>query len=100
MSVLPAISKERGLVHYEIVVGSNNADTFSDIFISLKAKTKEKEVVVLDNITLHKSKIVKQVYIQDFKVMFIPPYSCTLNPIERLWSLVKTEWRNTQHLQV
>ena len=23
----------------------------------------------------------------------MPPYSSTLNPIERLWSLVKNQWR-------
>ena len=95
MSVVAAISKERGLVHYEIIVGSNNAHTFCTFLSNLKAKTITKSVVVLDNLTVHKAKIVTDVYTQEFKELFLPPYSCTLNPIERLWSLVKTEWRNS-----
>lgn len=25
--------------------------------------------------------------------MFMPPYSCAFNPIERLWAFIKTKWR-------
>ena len=101
MTVIGAISKDRGLVHYEIVVGSNNADTFSKFLTDLRWKCRaRKSVVVLDNLTVHKASKVIEVYNAWFKEMFVPPYSCTLNPIERLWSLVKTEWRNTQYLQV
>ncbi len=25
--------------------------------------------------------------------MFLPPYSCNLNPIERLWNILKQRWR-------
>ena len=25
--------------------------------------------------------------------MFLPPYSCNLNPIERLWNIMKQRWR-------
>lgn len=28
--------------------------------------------------------------------MFLPAYSCTLNPIEHLWNVVKNRWRRTQ----
>jgi transposase len=30
--------------------------------------------------------------------MFLPPYSSELNPIERLWSVLKRKW--TQNLQI
>ena len=30
--------------------------------------------------------------------MFLPTYSCPLNPIERLWSLLKRKW--CQYLQL
>ena len=96
MTVIGAISKDRGLVHYAVIVGSNNADTFAKFLYELRAKCSErKTVVVLDNLTVHKASKVSAIYTSEFNEMFLPPYSCTLNPIERLWSLVKTEWRNT-----
>ncbi len=30
--------------------------------------------------------------------MFLPTYSSVLNPIEKVWNVVKQEWRQTQHL--
>jgi len=24
---------------------------------------------------------------------FLPPYSCALNPIEKLWCVIKNQWR-------
>ena len=49
-------------------------------------------VVVLDNLKIHHAKILDDVYDRDFKEMFLPPYSCELNPIERLWSVLKRKW--------
>ena len=96
MTVIGAISKDRGLIHYTVIVGSNNTDTIAKFLYELRAKcSQRKTVVVLDNLTVHKASKVSAIYTSEFKEMFLPPYSCTLNPIERLWSLVKTEWRNT-----
>jgi len=30
--------------------------------------------------------------------MFLPTYSSVLNPIEKVWNVIKQEWRQTQHL--
>jgi transposase len=49
-------------------------------------------VVVLDNLKVHHAKILEQVYDSNFKEMLLPPYSCELNPIERLWSVLKRKW--------
>ncbi|MFN9909114.1 MAG: transposase [bacterium] len=46
-------------------------------------------MVVLDNLKVHHAKILEQVYDSNFKEMLLPPYSCELNPIERLWSVLK-----------
>ena len=56
-------------------------------------------MVVLDNLAVHHSKILKEYYDESFKEQFLPPYSCALNPIERLWSVVKNKWRRTQQLE-
>jgi transposase len=30
--------------------------------------------------------------------MFLPPQSCELNPIEKVWNIIKTKWRKTSYL--
>ena len=49
-------------------------------------------VVVLDNLRIHHSKKLNEVYTNDFKEFFLPTYSSELNPIERLWWIVKRKW--------
>jgi transposase len=58
----------------------------------LKAKCPSRTVVVLDNLKVHKAKVLENVYDANFKEMLLPPYSCELNPIERLWSVLKRKW--------
>jgi len=41
---------------------------------------------------------LNEVYNNNFKELFLPTYSSELNPIERLWSVVKPKW--TQHLHI
>ena len=30
--------------------------------------------------------------------MFLPPQSCELNPIEKVWNIIKTRWRKTSYM--
>jgi hypothetical protein len=30
--------------------------------------------------------------------MFLPPQSCELNPIEKAWNIIKSQWRKTSYL--
>lgn len=93
LTVIGAISKERGLVHFEVFEESNNSDLFTNFIINLKSKCEGKRViVVLDNLKIHYTKKLEAVYDKDFKEMFLPTYSSELNPIERLWSVVKRRW--------
>ena len=50
-----------------------------------------RNIMILDNATWHKAKRLKW---GRFQPLFLPPYSPDLNPIERLWLLMKTEWFN------
>lgn len=53
-----------------------------------------KAILVLDNLPIHHSKKVKEVMEEcKFRVRFLPPYSCSLNPIEKVWHVVKNKWR-------
>lgn len=58
--------------------------------MGLKVKCEGKRVIiVLDNLRIHYAKKLNSIYTNDFKLMFLPPYSSPLNPIERLWSVLK-----------
>ena len=50
-------------------------------------------VIVMDNATFHKSQTTKE-YIQaaGCQVLFLPPYSPHLNPIEKVWANIKRQW--------
>ena len=92
LTMIGAISERRGLVHHEIFAGSNTADTFINFLIKLKSKCNHRTVVILDNLRIHHSKKLEEVYDANFKEMLLPPYSSELNPIERLWSVLKKKW--------
>ena len=55
-------------------------------------------MVVLDNLSVHKARHIVQRFDDGFKVKYLPTYSSVLNPIEKVWNVVKAEWRKTQHL--
>ena len=55
---------------------------------------------MLDNLRIHHSKKLNEVYDNDFKELFLPTYSSELNPIESFWSIVKRKWTQNLHLFV
>jgi transposase len=58
----------------------------------------EKRIVVMDNLSVHHSLIVKREFdTAAFQYQFLPPQSCELNPIERVWNLIKGEWRRNSY---
>lgn len=55
------------------------------------------DVVVMDNLSSHKSAaVVRAIEAADAEVWFLPPYSPDLNPIEKLWSKVKAWLRRVR----
>lgn len=48
-----------------------------------------RNLLILDNASWHKSKSLDW---GRFEPIFLPPYSPDLNPIERLWLIMKAEW--------
>lgn len=56
----------------------------------LLPELKAGNVLVLDNASFHKSKKVKEIIeSKGIKLMFLPPYSPDLNPIEHAWAKIK-----------
>jgi transposase len=58
----------------------------------------QKRIVVMDNLSVHHSKIVKEEFDNRwFMYQFLPPQSCELNPIEKVWNLIKGQWRKNSY---
>jgi transposase len=52
------------------------------------------DIVLLDNLNIHKSETARQaIAARGACLVFLPPYSPDLNPIEKCWSKVKTVLR-------
>ena len=57
------------------------------------------QVLIMDNLSSHKSKIVQNVIQENgSKIVFLPPYSPELNPIELAWSKLKNHLRKKKNL--
>lgn len=53
-------------------------------------------VIVLDNATFHKKSVLPELAEKyGCKVIFLPPYSPDLNPIEKKWAWLKRKLRET-----
>ena len=72
--------------------GTLNGELFSVYVRDFLAQTlKEGDIVVLDNSTAHKvSGALDPIYQKGASVLFLPPYSPDLNPIELCWSKMKS----------
>lgn len=69
-------------------VGAMNGDRFRDwVATALCPSLSEGDVVVMDNLSVHKDKAsIAFIEAAGARVVFLPPYSPDLNPDEKLWS--------------
>ena len=79
------------------IEGATNTDVFH-AFVSqvLVPELRPNDIVIMDNLSAHKSEptleLIRQV---GAEVLFLPPYSPDLNPIEKMWSKVKNSLRSS-----
>jgi len=97
--MIGALSVQHGLLLTQVFVGSNTVDSFLPFIKQLKRiNPLQKRIVVMDNLSVHHSKIVKEEFDNKwFSCQFLPPQSCELNPIERVWNLIKCQWRKNSY---
>jgi transposase len=97
LTILGAIST-RGMVASMTI----EAATDREIFLAyldhcLCPELRPGDVVVMDNLSSHKVKGVRQkIEATGAQLLYLPPYSPDLNPIEKAWSKLKTLLRSSK----
>lgn len=77
---------------YSLIFSHSDTEIFQTFLDHANADInfqRKRNVLILDNASWHRSKKLKW---GRFEPVFLPPYSPDLNPIERLWLLMKQEW--------
>ena len=109
-SVIGALSFGRGLLAVMTLTGAVDTLAF-DAYLArvLAPRLRKGEVVVLDNLNVHKASQVEQVAeARGARVLWLAPYSPDFGPIEQCWSKIKTllraakartreDWRRRWH---
>jgi transposase len=85
----------RGLSALMTVDGATDGDIFRVYVGEVLCPTLRRgDIVVMDNLRAHKvSGIREAIEGRGAKLIYLPPYSPDLSPIERCWSKIKTELR-------
>jgi len=81
-----------------IFEGSLNGEFFVEYITKFLAPTlKPGDIVVMDNLSSHKVKgVAEAINAVGAKVLYLPPYSPDLNPIEMMWSKIKAYLRKVK----
>ena len=81
-----------------IFEGTLNKELFAEYLkTQLKPTLSPDDIVLLDNSSVHKSKLVLQTMEEcGIKYLFLPPYSPDFNPIELLWAQMKAFLRKSK----
>jgi len=90
-----ACLSEAGLSAPMTIEGAVDGTVFRAYVEQVLAPTlSQGDVVIMDNLGAHKVKGIKEaIEARGAKVMYLPPYSPDLNPIEKCWSKIKTYLR-------
>jgi len=82
----------KGDIFYKTIDKSFKTLSFFEFFKSLQLPINT--IILIDNASIHKSKIIKEYAIsKSWFLIFIPPYSPCFNPIENVFSSVKHHYR-------
>lgn len=74
---------------------SKSADMCAFLYAVRKANGDRKVVMILDNGPIHHSNaVILTAEVMDIALVFLPPYSPQLNPIELIWKTIKARISN------
>lgn len=82
----------RGEAEYTFFQGGMKGEKFKEYLKTvLSPRLKSGDIVIMDNLRAHKVEGVKEIIMgTGASILYLPPYSPDLNPIENMWSKIKT----------
>jgi transposase len=100
--ILPAYTQD-GIILVRVFQGSTDSTVFEDFIeqpLSLCRKWPEpKSVLVMDNASFHHTKQIEQMcHDAGVKLVYLPPYSLDLNPIEEFFAELKAFIKRYWHI--
>lgn len=94
VTVVGALRLDGFLCHEKFVGALNTERWVSFVERTLRRHLYPGDIVVVDNLQIHKNIEAKQIIEREgAELVFLPPYSPELNPIELCWSLLKHHLR-------
>lgn len=95
ITVLGAMNRDGELATLEVRGATDELVMLAFIEEVLSAALNRGDVVVMDNLTSHKTRRVQTAFAElGVEVRYLPPYSPDLNPIEHCWSKFKALLRH------
>lgn len=98
LNITGAVNAEHPEELYAVAADKVNAQSTIALWEKIEAIYPGKRMIhICDNAGYYRSKLIKEWLRQHphVKVMYLPPYSPNLNPIERVWKLLKKEKINS-----
>ena len=95
-------NSEHKLIEPMVYQGTADSNTvlnyFENILPRLKPTNEQNiSIVIMDNASYHKSQDLKDLFKEhNCLIIFLPPYSPDLNPIENIWGTIKQELKNLE----
>jgi transposase len=84
-----------GVIEYEIMKGGMNVNRMLEFIRRLKYEDVKNKVLVMDNLRVHHNSEVKESLKElGLEIEWIPTYSPDLNPVEGLFSCLKSRLRS------
>lgn len=96
------IDPETGIVLTSKADRGNTITFFSFLLQVVKTYGNRKVVMVLDNVPYHHAKRLKPIlerYNHRIELVYLPPYSPDLNPIERVWWYMRKKITHNRYVQ-
>lgn len=96
------IEPQTGIVITSKADRGNTLSFFSFLLLVAKQYGKRKVVMVLDNVPYHHAKRLKPIlerYKHRLELVYLPPYSPDLNPIERVWWYMRKKITHNRYVQ-
>ena len=91
-TILGAMTSEQ---FYFRLADGTNGHTVLEYFTSMAAKHKlSGALIIMDNHRAHYKDVVLELLLSEgAELLFLPPASSVMNPIETLWAIIKRRWR-------